>query len=217
MQEHSSLYALCPKCFTENDWPIFTHDGFSFWATRFTEAAWYEGWHMDTGNVLGARIRRHPSHEVWMKESYMWSQPSVQRTEIPPVSEFMLWLHRQPCNYERYRLNVMQERMRMTQWGDAALALIISNMIPKLKAVGYKKVKHHWRIASKNSSLSFIMSCLNIEFDHHGVHRTSNIAEVYIFHMLESAHNGDIVAAENLFCIGMYVLFVAYDPWVQLH
>ena len=69
---------------------------------------------------------------------------------------------------------------------------------------------------AKAGGCMYVMSYLNINFDCQGVHSTGNAAEAYIFHTLESAERGDCVAAENLFFIGMYALFVTYDPWIKL-
>ena len=80
-----------------------------------------------------------------------------------------------------------------------------------------KKVPQHWRIASSNDTLSSIMAYLNIDFGcGKNVRRTGNAAEAYIFCMLESAHGGDTAAAENLFFLAMYAMFLAYDPWLNL-
>ena len=213
-EEPSSLHNVCPRCFNQNDWPIFSSEGRDFYTAYFFEHPWYDGWHEVVGGALGARVRRHPSHDLWREEA---SQGHVQRWNIPEVTGFMRQLHREPCNYIRFQRYVMDGTMYLTQLGDAALALILKNCVPKFEAAGYKKVPQHWRIASRNDTLSSIMAYLNIDFGcGKDVRRTGNAAEAYIFCMLESAHGGDTAAAENLFFIAMYAMFLAYDPWLNL-
>ena len=138
-EEPSSLHNVCPRCFNQNDWPIFSSAGWDFYTAYFFEHPWYDGWHEVVGGALGTRVRRHPSHDLWREEARAWSQGHVQRWNIPEVTGFMRQLHREPCNYIRFQRYVMDGTMYLTQWGDAALALIVTNSIPKFEAAGYKK------------------------------------------------------------------------------
>ena len=120
----------------------------------------------------------------------------------------MLRVYREPCNFSRYHSRVQKEETYLTEWGDATVELTVKNMMPTFEKAGFWQVHPHSKLAARNDTLKYIMALLNISFGFEGVHSTGNAAEAYMFHTLQSADEGDYVAAENLFFIGMYALLV---------
>ena len=186
------------------------HDeGFAFWRAYFSRLPWYNGWHIHVGHELGRRIRSHPSHDEWADRAFHWAQESVRRELRPEETEWMRWLRRQDCNYTRYS---REKELLMTQWGDCALQLAVSSMIPKAEAVGFK-VRHHCREATTNQNLCRMWNHLGMNLERFGTQRTSDVIEMYLLQMMESAVGENIFAAENLIFVGAYALLLQYCPW----
>ena len=125
----------------------------------------------------------------------------------------MTWLRRQDCNYTRYQNVRRQGELLMTEWGDCALQLTLYNNIPIAEAAGFPQVKHHCRQAGMNRKLCCMWTHLDLGFQRYGTHRVGDVIEMYLFQMMESASDGDIESATNLFFIGMYALLIQYCPW----